>query len=79
MLAKLNLPSLVVLGGRSAHYAQVPLEDYYRRTVVGAQVLRYELSGIRRTWPSRRASRTTCWSSATRYSLRRAQPKSAPW
>ena len=45
MLAKLNLPLLVVLGGRSAHYAQVPLEDYYRRTVVGAQVLRYELSG----------------------------------
>lgn len=45
LLARLNLPLLVVLGGRSAHYADVPLEDYYRRTVVGAQVLRYERSG----------------------------------
>ena len=45
LLARLNLPLLVVLGGRSAHYADVPLEDYYKRTVAGVQVLRYERSG----------------------------------
>ena len=68
--------ALVVLGGRSAHYAQVPLEDYYRRTVVGAQVLRYELSGHSPhvAEPARFAHDLLEFSDALA-ELRRAQPK----
>ena len=45
LLARLNLPLMVVLGGRSAHYAGVPLAEYYERTVAGAHVLTYAHSG----------------------------------
>lgn len=44
-LARLNLPLLVVLGCRSAHYQRVPLADYYRHTVPGAELRTYERSG----------------------------------
>lgn len=44
-LARLNLPLLVVLGGRSGHYQRVPLADYYRRTVPGVELRTYEHSG----------------------------------
>jgi non-heme chloroperoxidase len=45
VLPTLDVPLWVVLGGRSAHYAGVPLEGYYRRTVPHAAVTVYDRSG----------------------------------
>jgi pimeloyl-ACP methyl ester carboxylesterase len=45
VLARLDAPLLVVLGGRSAHYARVPLGAWYRATVPHASVAVYPLSG----------------------------------
>jgi pimeloyl-ACP methyl ester carboxylesterase len=45
LLARLNLPLLVVLGGRSPHYGGLPLEAYYRSTVPHASVRVYARSG----------------------------------
>lgn len=45
VLASLDVPLWVVLGGRSAHYAGVPLEPYYRRVVPHARVSVYARSG----------------------------------
>jgi non-heme chloroperoxidase len=45
VLATLDVPLWVVLGGRSAHYAGVPLEPYYRRAVPHASVTVYARSG----------------------------------
>lgn len=45
VLPRLDVPLWVALGGRSAHYAEVPLQDYYQRTVPHAEVVRYERSG----------------------------------
>lgn len=41
LLPTLALPTWVVLGARSPHYAGVPLEGYYRRTVQHARVQVY--------------------------------------
>lgn len=45
LLPRLDLPLWVVLGGRSAHYASVPLEPYYRSTVPHATVAVYPRCG----------------------------------
>lgn len=45
LLPRLDVPLLVVLGSRSAHYAGVPLDAYYREAVPHARVLRYARSG----------------------------------
>jgi non-heme chloroperoxidase len=45
VLPRLDVPLWVALGGRSAHYAEVPLQDYYQRTVPHAEVVRYERAG----------------------------------
>ena len=45
VLPSLNVPTWVVLGGQSAHYAGVPLEPYYRRAVPHASVTTYARSG----------------------------------
>ena len=45
VLARLDVPLLVVLGGRSAHYGGVPLESYYRSAVPHALVRVYARSG----------------------------------
>ncbi|MEO8806556.1 MAG: alpha/beta hydrolase [Burkholderiaceae bacterium] len=45
VLPRLDVPLWVVLGAKSAHYAGVPLDDYYRRTVPHAQVTTYARSG----------------------------------
>jgi pimeloyl-ACP methyl ester carboxylesterase len=45
LLPRLDVPLLVVLGGRSAHYGSLPLDAYYRRAVPHARVLRYARSG----------------------------------
>ncbi len=45
VLARLDAPLLVVLGGRSAHYARVPLGAWYSATVPHASVAVYPLSG----------------------------------
>ncbi len=44
-MARLDAPLLVVLGARSPHYAGVPLDAWYRRTVPHASVSVYEKSG----------------------------------
>lgn len=44
-LQRLNLPLRVVLGECSPHYARVPLADWYRRTVPGAEVEVYADAG----------------------------------
>jgi pimeloyl-ACP methyl ester carboxylesterase len=45
LLPRLDVPLIVVLGGRSAHYGGLPLDDYYRRTVPHARVRIYPQSG----------------------------------
>jgi pimeloyl-ACP methyl ester carboxylesterase len=45
LLQRMNVPLMVVLGGRSAHYQNVPLEPYYKQTVPGVEVHVYERSG----------------------------------
>jgi pimeloyl-ACP methyl ester carboxylesterase len=45
LLPTLDVPVLVVLGGRSAHYGGLPLDAYYRSTVTRAQVEIYHRSG----------------------------------
>lgn len=45
LLPALDLPLWVVLGGRSPHYAGVPLDAYYRQTVPHAAVSTYDRSG----------------------------------
>lgn len=45
LLPRLDVPVWVVLGGRSPHYAGVPLEEYFRATVRHASVTVYERSG----------------------------------
>jgi pimeloyl-ACP methyl ester carboxylesterase len=45
LMSRLDLPVWVVLGGRSAHYAEVPLETYYRRVVPHASVQVFARSG----------------------------------
>jgi len=45
VLAQLQLPTLVVLGERSPHYAGVPLESYYRLAVPHAVVSVYARAG----------------------------------
>jgi pimeloyl-ACP methyl ester carboxylesterase len=45
LLAQIELPLQVVLGGRSAHYGGLPLDAYYRRTVPHAWVEVYPRSG----------------------------------
>jgi pimeloyl-ACP methyl ester carboxylesterase len=45
VLPRLDVPLWVALGGRSAHYAEVPLQSYYQRTVPHVQVVRYERAG----------------------------------
>lgn len=45
LLARLELPLQVVLGGRSAHYGGLALDAYYRRTVPHAWVDVYERAG----------------------------------
>lgn len=44
-LARLDAPLLVVLGGRSPHYAGLPLDAWYRDTVRHAQVSVYRGAG----------------------------------
>jgi pimeloyl-ACP methyl ester carboxylesterase len=44
-LARLDAPLLVVLGGRSPHYAGLPLDAWYRETVKHAQVTVYPAAG----------------------------------
>jgi pimeloyl-ACP methyl ester carboxylesterase len=45
LLPSVNRPLMVVLGGRSAHYAHVPLAEYYRAVAPGVEVHRYEAAG----------------------------------
>jgi pimeloyl-ACP methyl ester carboxylesterase len=45
VLTRLDRPVWVVLGARSAHYADVPLEAYYRNTIPHASVSLFERSG----------------------------------
>lgn len=45
LLPTLDVPLWVVLGGRSPHYGDVPLEHYYRRAVPHAEVTVYPRSG----------------------------------
>jgi pimeloyl-ACP methyl ester carboxylesterase len=45
LLPLLNVPMWVVLGGRSAHYGELPLAAYYRRAVPHAAVTVYARSG----------------------------------
>ncbi len=45
VMARLNVPLLVVLGARSPHYGGVPLEAYYRATVPHASIKTYARSG----------------------------------
>jgi len=45
LVPRLDVPLLVVLGGRSAHYGGVPLESWYRNEVPHAEVLTYARSG----------------------------------
>jgi non-heme chloroperoxidase len=45
VLPALDVPVWVVLGGRSAHYAGVPLDRYYERAVPHASVTVYARSG----------------------------------
>ncbi len=45
LLARLDRPLWVALGGRSPHYGGVPLADYYRRTVPHASVTVYPSAG----------------------------------
>jgi pimeloyl-ACP methyl ester carboxylesterase len=44
-LARLDAPLLVVLGGRSPHYAGLPLDAWYRETVKHARVSVYAGAG----------------------------------
>ena len=44
-MSRLDAPLMVVLGGRSPHYAGVPLEGWYRETVPHATITVYERSG----------------------------------
>lgn len=45
LLPRLDVPTHVVLGGASPHYAGVPLDRYYRRVVPHASIEVYERSG----------------------------------
>jgi non-heme chloroperoxidase len=45
LLQRLDVPLRVVLGAQSAHYADVPLEAYYRQAVPHASVTVYARSG----------------------------------
>ncbi len=45
LATRFDVPLLVVLGGRSAHYARVPLDAWYRSAVPHASVAVYPLSG----------------------------------
>lgn len=45
VLPRLDLPVWVVLGGRSTHYAGVPLEGYYRHVVPHASIRVFARSG----------------------------------
>lgn len=45
LFARLEVPLMVVLGGRSPHYAGVPLEAYYRSAVPHASIRTYARSG----------------------------------
>jgi pimeloyl-ACP methyl ester carboxylesterase len=45
VFARLDVPLWVVLGARSPHYAGVPLDDWYRRTVPHATVTVYAQAG----------------------------------
>ena len=45
LMANLNLPLLVVLGGRSPHYAGLPLEAWYRGAVPHARVSTFQRAG----------------------------------
>lgn len=45
LLPTVDRPVWIVLGGRSAHYAGVPLEGYYRTAIRHATVTVYERSG----------------------------------
>jgi pimeloyl-ACP methyl ester carboxylesterase len=44
-LRRLDAPLMVVLGGRSPHYADVPLDAWYRQAVPHCEVLRYSQAG----------------------------------
>jgi non-heme chloroperoxidase len=44
-LSRLDVPLLVVLGGRSPHYAGLPLDGWYRDTVKHAQISVYARAG----------------------------------
>jgi non-heme chloroperoxidase len=43
-LNALNLPALVVLGGRSGHYGGLPLAEYYAGALAGAEVCTYAMA-----------------------------------
>lgn len=45
LLPSVNRPLMVVLGGRSAHYAKVPLANYFQTVAPGVEVHTYETSG----------------------------------
>lgn len=45
LMQRLEVPVLVVLGGRSAHYAGLPLDAYYRSTLAYAQIVTYAAAG----------------------------------
>jgi pimeloyl-ACP methyl ester carboxylesterase len=45
LLPRLDVPVLVVLGGRSAHYAGLPLDEYYRSSLPYCRVVTYPRSG----------------------------------
>jgi pimeloyl-ACP methyl ester carboxylesterase len=45
LLPQLDIPVWIVLGGRSLHYAGVPLDAYYRQAVPHATIERFERAG----------------------------------
>ena len=45
LIPRLDMPLHVVLGGRSAHYGNVPLAGYYRQTVPHASIAVYPKAG----------------------------------
>lgn len=45
LLPRLDVPVLVVLGGKSAHYAGLPLDSYYRSTLPYSHVVVYPGAG----------------------------------
>jgi pimeloyl-ACP methyl ester carboxylesterase len=45
LLPQIDIPVWIVLGGRSLHYAGVPLDAYYRHAVPHATIERFERAG----------------------------------